>query len=181
TRRPFSFRHPQRREAGDDLLELREAWDDCPTFPGAGTDPAPSAAAAAPPSAGAGGEAGTSGRPFMVRGRDYMRTKVKVASRGPLYQLMSTDVFSTDTKLTHVARHLNLAPLLQHLPGHGQGGQWAAAAAQQQQQGGGAGQAAGKAGSAAAASLEAAGPAMAGVDPFLPQLLIFTIMLPMYP
>lgn len=86
------------------VLDVREAWDECDAA-AAGFDEAPS----------------TSGRPFLVRGVDYMRTKLKVPSRGPLYRLLTADVISSETKLIHIARLVNFQHLLRpavdpHLP-----------------------------------------------------------------
>jgi hypothetical protein len=92
----------QRRDMSAGVLDVREAWDECDD-PDDPTEP------------------GSSGRPFMVRGIDYMRTKVKVPCREALYKLLAADVVSSDTKLTHMARLVNLQHLLRpavdpHLP-----------------------------------------------------------------
>ncbi|GFR47535.1 hypothetical protein Agub_g9255 [Astrephomene gubernaculifera] len=113
----------RRRDMSESVLEVREAWEPCSQDEGGG-----GAGPQQPPC--------TSGRPFMVRGPDYMKTRVKIPSRPALYRLLAADVISTDTKMTHVARLVNLQQLLR--------------------------------------------PALAA-DPHLPPLLIFTIMLPMYP
>ncbi|GLC36863.1 hypothetical protein PLESTM_000512000 [Pleodorina starrii] len=88
----------RRRDMSASVLDVREAWDECADDSSAGADPD-----AAPCS---------SGRPFLVRGVDYMRTKTKVPSCGPLYRLLAADVISSDTKLTHVARIANIQHLL---------------------------------------------------------------------
>ncbi|GLI62060.1 hypothetical protein VaNZ11_004488 [Volvox africanus] len=88
-----------RRDMSTSVLDVQEAWDECDD------DNTPS----------------SSGRPFMVRSVDYMRTKVKVPSHGALYRLLAADVISSDTKLTHVARVVNIQHMLRpavdpHLP-----------------------------------------------------------------
>lgn len=44
----------------------------------------------------------------MVRGVDYMKTRKKVASDKAIMQLVTIDAFSTDFKLYHIARHMEL-------------------------------------------------------------------------
>ncbi len=44
----------------------------------------------------------------MVRGIDYLRTRKKVASDKAIMQLHALDVFATDFKLYHIARHMEL-------------------------------------------------------------------------
>ncbi|KXZ49242.1 hypothetical protein GPECTOR_22g834 [Gonium pectorale] len=84
-------------------LDVRDCWEECGGEAEGGDGPS------------------TSGRPFMVRGPDYMRTKVKVPCGRPLYRLLASDVITSETKLTHVARLANLQHLLRpasdpHLP-----------------------------------------------------------------
>ncbi|GIM03136.1 hypothetical protein Vretimale_7924 [Volvox reticuliferus] len=91
----------RRRDMSTSVLDVQEAWDECDDD----GDDIPS----------------SSGRPFMVRSVDYMRTKVKLPSRGALYRLLTADVISSDTKLTHVARLANIQHMLRpavdpHLP-----------------------------------------------------------------
>lgn len=45
---------------------------------------------------------------FRVRGVEYMRTKQKVASATPFYQLLGADCFSFDQKFFHVAKSVTL-------------------------------------------------------------------------
>lgn len=45
---------------------------------------------------------------FNVRGVDYMRTKKKISSAPAILRLLDIDVFATDFKLYHIARHLEL-------------------------------------------------------------------------
>lgn len=91
--------------------------------------------------------------------------------RGSIYRLLAADVVSGDTKLTHVAKLVNMASLHRMASG-GAGGSGSGSAGA----GTGAGAGAGTGAGAGAASVTAP-----QVDPHLPPLLIITIMLPLYP
>jgi len=42
----------------------------------------------------------------MIRSQDYMRTKLKQASSKAIYRLVTMDLFATESKAYHVAKHL---------------------------------------------------------------------------
>ncbi|KAG2495058.1 hypothetical protein HYH03_006669 [Edaphochlamys debaryana] len=102
---PGSSLHRWAHEAS--ILDAREAWGEVDhataTASTSAVDPA------APPAAGPAGS--MLGRPFVIRGPDYMRTKIKIPSKPALYRLLAADVVTTDTKVTHLARHINIATL----------------------------------------------------------------------
>lgn len=54
---------------------------------------------------------------FMVRSRDYMRTRIKEPSEGSIYQLIGMDMYSFDFKLYHIAQHVELPPVPRLGPG----------------------------------------------------------------
>eukprot|EP00775_Hariotina_reticulata_P011572 gene11572-11716_t len=45
---------------------------------------------------------------YQVRSTDYMRTKVKQLSSKAIYRLLAMDLFSTETKAYHIAKHFSL-------------------------------------------------------------------------
>eukprot|EP00884_Botryococcus_braunii_P001825 jgi/Botrbrau1/11643/Bobra.168_2s0001.1 len=45
---------------------------------------------------------------FMVRGKNYMKTKVKEGSAHAIYRLIGCDIYSFDFKLNHIAKHVQL-------------------------------------------------------------------------
>eukprot|EP00887_Chlorella_sp_A99_P000473 scaffold17.g473.t1 len=45
---------------------------------------------------------------FLIRSAQYMKTKVKVASAPPIYRVLGVDMYSFDSKLFHVAQHVEL-------------------------------------------------------------------------
>lgn len=45
---------------------------------------------------------------FALRGKNYMKDKKKEASRAVFYEAMGMDAFSTEEKVFHVARRLQL-------------------------------------------------------------------------
>lgn len=51
---------------------------------------------------------------FLIRSKDYMRTKIKEPASGAIYRLLGVDMYSFDTKLFHIAQHVELpaAPTL---------------------------------------------------------------------
>ncbi|KAG2443802.1 hypothetical protein HXX76_002145 [Chlamydomonas incerta] len=105
----------RRRDMSMSVMDVREAWDEC-----AECRPL---CMSAPGEGGADGPASpsSSGRPFMVRGQDYMKTKLKVPARGAIYRLLAADVVSGDTKLTHVAKMVNMGALHRMACGVGAG------------------------------------------------------------
>lgn len=44
----------------------------------------------------------------MIRGVDYIKSRKKVSSEKAIMQLHALDVFATDFKLYHIARHMEL-------------------------------------------------------------------------
>lgn len=67
-----------------DAREVREAWDEC------------------------------DGASFLVRGPDYMRTKLKQPSRPALYRLLAADVLTGEDRhaLQHAAARVDVGALL---------------------------------------------------------------------
>ena len=47
---------------------------------------------------------------FLVRSYDYMRSKQKVPAGGCIYKLIGVDMYSFDSKLYHIAQHVELPP-----------------------------------------------------------------------
>jgi len=47
---------------------------------------------------------------FMVRTKDYIRTKKKDLSEAAIYKLLAMDLYSFDFKLGHIAKHVQLPP-----------------------------------------------------------------------
>lgn len=47
---------------------------------------------------------------FMVRTRDYNKTKKKDLSDAAIYKLLAVDLYSFDFKLSHIAQHVQLPP-----------------------------------------------------------------------
>jgi hypothetical protein len=45
---------------------------------------------------------------FKIRSMDYMKTRVKINSEKAIYRLVAMDLFSTEVKALHVAKHLLL-------------------------------------------------------------------------
>ena len=45
---------------------------------------------------------------FHIRSKDYMRTKVKEPASGAIYRIIGVDMYSFDTKLSHIAQHVEL-------------------------------------------------------------------------
>eukprot|EP00877_Chromochloris_zofingiensis_P004334 jgi/Chrzof1/13901/Cz08g16190.t1 len=45
---------------------------------------------------------------YSIRSSDYMRTKQKVSSAKAFYKLVAADLFATDTKAFHIAKHMQL-------------------------------------------------------------------------
>jgi hypothetical protein len=45
---------------------------------------------------------------FLVRAKDYMRSKIKEPAGGNIYKLVGVDMYSFDRKLYHVAQHVEL-------------------------------------------------------------------------
>lgn len=68
----------QRRSPSESTDECRWCWDEC--------------------------DAST----YSIRSSDYMRTKQKVSSAKAFYKLVAADLFATDTKAFHIAKHMQL-------------------------------------------------------------------------
>jgi hypothetical protein len=45
---------------------------------------------------------------YLVRSKDYMRSKVKQPSSKAIYRLVAMDLFATEAKAFHIAKHFSL-------------------------------------------------------------------------